>query len=155
MAEDRIRADQKYALHYESIKLGVQKASKIRVQEMKEDYPWVQELLEPLSQISVPCAASEVERIWEEKRILETLSKKIKSAAVRLPPAHIEEGAEGILKDLEGLGLIERLSDDRINIPDVYRVGYGIGRRGGVKYCMDQECTAPGASSRPGTAGGK
>ena len=133
VAEDRIRADQKYALHYESIKLGVQKASKIRVQEMKEDYPWVQELLRPLSQISVPCAASEVERIWEEKRILETLSKKIESAAVRLPPAHIEEGAEGILKDLEGLGLIERLSDDRINIPDVYRVGYGIGRRGGVK----------------------
>jgi hypothetical protein len=132
-AEDPKRQDQKYAIHYESIKRGVQKASTIRVRELKEDYPWIDELLSVLSGTSVPCTAHEIEQIWQEKKVLETLSQKIESATVRLPPAHIDGGVFGVLKDLEGLGLIDRLSDDRINIPDVYRVGFGIKRRGGVK----------------------
>ena len=40
--------DHKYVLHYESIKRGVQNASKIRVTELAEDYPWVSEFLKPL-----------------------------------------------------------------------------------------------------------
>lgn len=131
--KDRVRPDHEYALHYESIKAGVQQASKIRVREMQEDYPWVQVLLSPLSELSVPCPIEDVKRIWQAKNLLEKLSDKVASTDVRLPPAHLSEGSDGVLKDLESLGLIERLSGDRINIPDVYRVGYGIGRRGGVR----------------------
>jgi hypothetical protein len=29
--------------------------------------------------------------------------------------------------------LLERLRDQRIQMPDVYRIGFGFGRRGGVK----------------------
>ena len=35
--------------------------------------------------------------------------------------------------DLEALSIFQRLLDGRVNIPDVFRVGYGLGRRGGVK----------------------
>jgi len=132
-AEDRVRPDHIYTLHYESIKAGVQQASKIRVQEMQEDYPWVQVLLSSLSALSVPCPIKDVKYIWQTKNLLEKLSDEMTSGDVRLPPAHLSEGSDGVLEDLENLGLIERLSGDRINIPDVYRVGYGIGRRGGVK----------------------
>jgi hypothetical protein len=100
---------------------------------MQEDYPWVQKLLEPLSGISVPCNADEIKRLWSEHNVLDDLEQSIATATVRLPPAHIHTGPEGVLADLANLGLIERLSANRINIPDVYRVGYGIGRRGGVK----------------------
>uniref|UniRef100_A0A7C4RRR4 Uncharacterized protein n=1 Tax=Desulfatirhabdium butyrativorans TaxID=340467 RepID=A0A7C4RRR4_9BACT len=132
-ASDRVRQEHRYAIHYESIKAGVQQASRIRVQEMQEDYPWVQNLLSPLAALSVPCPIEDVKRIWQSRNILQELSSKIASSNVRLPPAHFSEGADGVLKDLANLGLIERLSGGRINIPDVYRVGYGIGRRGGVK----------------------
>lgn len=131
-ASEKEKSEQSFALHYESIKRGVQEASIIRVQEMQEDYPWVQKLLTPLSGISVPCHAGEIKRIWEMHQVLDDLKQSIASAMVRLPPAHIQTGSEGVLEDLESLGLIERISADRINIPDVYRVGYGIGRRGGV-----------------------
>ena len=40
-------------------------------------------------------------------------------------------GGAGLLADLEALGLIERLLDRRIQIPDVYWNGFG--RRDGVK----------------------
>lgn len=132
-AIEKEKSGQIYALHHENIKRGVQEASQIRVREMQEDYPWVQKLLEPLSSISVPCNAYEINRIWEENNVLNDLEKSIETATVRLPPAHIHNGFEGVLADLANIGLIERLSADRINIPDVYRVGYGIGRSGGVK----------------------
>jgi len=132
-AEDNPRTGQEYALHYESIKRGVQEASKIRVQELQEDYPWVQKLFEPLSGISVPCPFEEIKRIWERNKVLEELEKSIATAGVRLPPARIDNGPEGVLHDLIDLGLVELTSDRRVNLPDVYRVGYGIGRRGGVR----------------------
>jgi hypothetical protein len=132
-ASDKPRQDQPYALHYESIKRGVQEASKIRVREIEEDYPWASQLFEPIATISVPCKIEEIKQRWGQSGDLDKLAEKIKSASVRLPPANLELGADGVLQDLASLGLIERLSEDRVNIPDVYRVGYGIGRRGGVK----------------------
>jgi hypothetical protein len=132
-ASDRVRDGQEFPLHYESIKAGVQKASQIRVREIQEDYPWVKEFFTPLTALSVPCSADEVKQIWQSGLVLTKLSRKIETAVVKLPPAHVNEGLDGVLVDLENLGLIERLSGGRINIPDVYRVGYGIGRRGGVK----------------------
>jgi hypothetical protein len=137
-ALDDPRPDQEYALHYESIKKGVQEASKIRVQEIEEDYPWVRRLLGSLTGISVPCSFDEIKEIWVQSRVLEELKDLIGAAAVRLPPSRIEKGPDGVLEDLIALGIVERIGDGRINLPDVYRVGYGIGRRGGVKPVFRQ-----------------
>lgn len=52
---------------------------------------------------------------------------------MKLPPRHVEQGPDGVRTDLESLGVFMRLHDGRVNIPDVFRVGYGLGRRGGVR----------------------
>ncbi len=132
-ASDTPRQDYKYALYYESIKKGVQEASRIRVREMQEDYPWVEILMKPLSGLTVPCLFEEIARRWEENEILARLKNDIANKAVKLPPVHLGEGADGVRKDLETLGVFERMRDNRVNMPDVYRVGFGLGRRGGVK----------------------
>lgn len=132
-AQDDPRTNQEFALHYESIKRGVQEASKIRVRELEEDYPWIRPLFEPLVGITVPCHFDEIARVWQQYRVVRDLERKIQDQAVRLPPSHIAEGEDGVLLDLIDLGLVERLKDSRLNMPDVYRVGYGMGRRGGVR----------------------
>lgn len=132
-ASDSSKPDYDYALHYEGIKRGVQEASQIRVREMLEDYPWVETLMKPLSGLNVPCSFGEIANRWKRDETLRQLRQKIKRAGVRLPPAHIDSGEFGVRQDLEELGVFERMSDKRVNLPDVYRVGYGIGRRGGVK----------------------
>ena len=38
-----------HALHFDSIKRGVRAASEVRVTELREDYPWVHLVLEPLA----------------------------------------------------------------------------------------------------------
>lgn len=59
-------AQHEYALHYESIKRGIQKASEIRVEEMAEDYPWVREALSQLKGLNVPCDFDLVRQTWSE-----------------------------------------------------------------------------------------
>ncbi len=122
-----------YALHFDSIKLGVQAASKIRVEEFQEDYPWVHRVLMALDGMVVPCYFEEIEQRWEERGVLSRLTGDTAQDAVKSAPRQIEHGAQGVRDDLEALSIFQRLLDGRVNIPDVFRVGYGLGRRGGVK----------------------
>ena len=122
--------DHPYALHYESIKRGVQTASEIRVNELAEDYPWIRPMLRPLSGLTVPIAFKDILEKWKEASPhgpQHAITKNV------LPPEHIEQGWEGVREDLLRLGVFEIRKDGRIDMPDLYRVGFGLGRRGGVK----------------------
>lgn len=130
-AEDSLEKYPEYVLplHYESIKRGVQKASQIRVSEMAEDYPWVKSVMDPLRGITVPCQFEIIEERWQSE-----LSHELPQLNEEtLPPQHVERGWSGVRNDLERLGIFERMKDGRVNLPDLYRVGFGLGRRGGVK----------------------
>ena len=116
------------ALHYESIKRGIQKASEIRVQEMAEDYPWVPTILSTLKGMNVPATVEMVQTHWNA-----AFPKGPKDLASGLPAQHAEGGWDGLRQDLERLGLMETKKDGRIDMPDLYRVGFGLGRKGGVK----------------------
>ena len=122
-----------YALHYDSIKRGVQTASENRVKELSEDYPWVDGLLRDLQGMTVPCDFADIAMRWKNERSLTRLRENIEQKAVRLPPSRIEEGEHGVREDLQQLSVFQRMYDGRVNVPDVFRVGYGLGRRGGVR----------------------
>ena len=121
--------DHERALHYESIKRGIREASEIRVDEISEDYPWVKDVLSCLEGLTVPCEYDAVIKRWEEK----FPDGPDSIATNRLPPQHARRGWDGLREDLSRLGLIEVKSDGRIDMPDLYRVGFGLGRKGGVK----------------------
>ena len=123
-------SEHKWPLHYESIKRGVQKASEIRVDELAEDYPWIKTLMKPLSGMTVPCEREVLADRWR-RSLGDEPSKEL--FGDRLPPEHWEIGWPGILDDLIELGIFENMKDGRINMPDLYRVGFGLGRRGGVR----------------------
>ena len=125
--------DHEYALHHDSVKRGVQAASRIRVRELQEDYPWVHEVMSALAGMVVPLEFEEIARRWRSTGVLDELGRQVEQNEVKLPPGRLDAGAEGVRLDLESLGVLQRLLDDRVNIRDVYRVGYGLGRRGGVK----------------------
>ena len=118
-----------HALHYESIKRGIQKASEIRVQEMAEDYPWVPSVLSALKGTNVPSEYPAVRLLWEQT--FPDGPATVMSGY--LPAQHAERGWDGLRDDLQRLGLIEMKKDGRLDMPDLYRVGFGLGRKGGVK----------------------
>lgn len=124
------------SIDYRGIQRGVQQASEIRVTEITEDYPWVKWVMDPLyGNLTVPCTIREVDAIWKREGTLEALNEQLKrrGKTMKLPPQHIDQKTLGILTDLEGLGMLTRIDGKRIQMPDVYRVAFGFGRRGGVK----------------------
>lgn len=130
-ATDDLTEEQQYPLNYQALKKGVQKASQMQVCTLNENYRWIEVLLKG-KDISFPCGFSEIERLWSynDKERLDTI---INEADTIPPPGYSEHGFEGIKQDLIALGIFQQMHDGRINMPDVYRLGYGFGRKGGVK----------------------
>lgn len=122
------------ALHYEAIQQGVTAASQIRVSEIKEDYPWVEPLLEAARGLTVPCKPEELTHRWTAEHL-----KKVQQATDKLPPRRFNTdpyrsgSPEALIDDLVELAVLYRATDARLNMPDIFRVGFGIKRKGGVK----------------------
>jgi hypothetical protein len=115
---------QQCALHWKGIQEGVRSASQYRVKEVGEDLPWAHAAMTMLGDLTVPCPAAKLRAAWR--------------AGELLPPLAQEEGRpatdsdyDDTLKQLATVGILEQLPERRINIPDVYRVGFGLRRRGG------------------------
>lgn len=135
-AAEEAEDEDELPIGYRGIQRGVQEASSIRVTEITEDYPWVKLIMQPLSgRLTVPCLFKEIETIWRQEKTLDKLEASIRrqGKAAKLPPQHLDDGMSGVTIDLENLGMMNRLEDRRIQMPDVYRVAFGLGRRGGVK----------------------
>jgi hypothetical protein len=115
------------ALHYESIKRGIQKASQIRVLQVQEDDDWVRPVMSPLKGMNVPCEYLKIEQLWQE----EFPDGPSSVPATYLPPQHADSWG-GVKKDLDRLGIFVTRKDGRIDMPDLYRVGFSLGRKGGV-----------------------
>lgn len=122
--------EHRYALHYESIKRGIQEASKIRVDEVAEDYPWVKSVLEALEGLNVPIEFSEIKARWQEKFTGGVASIDNQQ---QLPAQHEKQSWEGVQEDLQRLGMLETKKDNRVDMPDLYRVGFKLGRKGGIR----------------------
>ncbi len=129
-------ADYPYPLHYEAIKKGVAEASQQRVHELsREDYPWVEPLLNRLRGITVPLAKEELVHYWPSSVLEEVMNK----SEDKLPPRRYSSAypenrsIDLLIDDLEELGVLYRTEDERINIPDIFRVGFEIRRKGGVR----------------------
>lgn len=118
----------RYALHPESIRRGVRKASVIRSAELQDDYHRLESVLGAFQGLTVPFGRDDVRAKWREAHVLERLSA---ADQVNASPPRFAQGEEGLLFDLEELGIFQRMKDGRrINIPDVYRVAFGLGRIG-------------------------
>lgn len=129
-----------YALHHEGIRRGVQKASETRVIEVSEDMPWVRLAIDPLAGHQVPIEQAKVETLWEESRLVDALRKESEryvphndedDRKVRTGPRHPEDPGL-LIEELIALGVMRRRRDGRIDLPDVYRIAFGVGRKGGV-----------------------
>lgn len=133
----------KEALHYEAIKRGVQEASRVRLKELEEDYKWIQTALNALNNMTVPCTPQEAKERWNQKDVMDSIVRPVKASEdhdkIYLPPHAIseagsnEEREDGLIQTLIEIGVMNKLKDGRLNIPDLFRVAAGIGRKGGVR----------------------
>ncbi len=109
-----------FALHWIGLQEGVRHASTIRAEEIQEDLPWAHKAMQLLEDLTVPCASSKVHAAWQKGNLF------TQQGLLGLPG-----NREGAMEELRQMGIFKVLADDRINIPDVYRLGFGLRRKGG------------------------
>jgi hypothetical protein len=119
------------ALDHQAIREGVIRASQVRREEIQEDQPWVAEALTPLEKLLVPTLEKTVLDAWKKARLIEKLQQSSSDDRPNVP-RYIEDGMVGIMRELQEIGVLGRSPDGRVQMPDVYRIAFGIGRRGGV-----------------------
>jgi hypothetical protein len=127
-------AGYEYALHYDGIRRGVQAASSTRVAEIAEDLPWVRATMRPLVGRQVPIDREAVLEAWQAENLTATLrrySEEKDDSAVRTGPRNAEDYNE-IIDELTEIGIITQRANGKLDLPDVYRIGFDLGRKGGV-----------------------
>lgn len=124
----------KQAIDHHGIKEGVQKASQVRFDQLAEDHLWIKSVLGSLSGMEVPCTEQAIILRWKTGNILRNIKKDV-DAGKYLGPLELHGGAAevALLEALTRLGVTEKRSSGKINIPDIFRVAASLKRRGGVK----------------------
>jgi hypothetical protein len=132
-AEYRGQSDGLFAISPAGLRSGIQSASEVRVAQLREEYSWIDAVLEPLADQQVPCRAEQLYERWNDAG---TVGRIAGSDGKYLEPIEFSEGNSErpvmILRALLRIGIAERRSDGRINIPDIYRVAAKMLRKGGI-----------------------
>lgn len=133
--------DEKPCVIYpEAIKDGVRKASSDRVEELKTEYLWIDPALNCIrvQKETVPIDRATLESIWlaNDAAVLNEIEAMRSEALI---PWRSEAGdaakIESLRTTLDQIGVTKsRMKGDceRIEIPDIYRLAYKIGRKGGI-----------------------
>ena len=134
-AMDRPSGPPETAVDAKAIHVGVQLASHDRMNELREDYPWVEPLLRVIKE--VPLVEEELAAVWESANTF-TKVEGVATQADRpiwMPLMSSLDNAPlstQLVAALSLIGVAERRPNGKIDVPDIFRVFAGIRRRGGV-----------------------
>jgi hypothetical protein len=105
-------------LHPTELQAALEKTSQYRATELQEEHPVVQRLKRLRGMVLLAQRSSVVQALQES------------------PVGGVDDGygadGDAVFEDLERLGVLKVRSDGRVDVPDIYRFGFGIKRKGGV-----------------------
>jgi len=124
------------------IESGARIASKSRVEELSEDYRWMNTVLQAMDSLVVPLTEQDLVDRWKIRKTLVAL-KAVADNESRdrrfIPPGDVLDAASEtdaypkLIEQLIRLKIFFRLSDGRINMPDLFRLQVNVKRKGGMK----------------------
>jgi hypothetical protein len=130
-------------LTIDGIKEGLRAASRVRVEQLKEEYKWIELALIPLAGLRVPCSEQEIVDRWVETKTAAAIERDAADKGYLAPsemPRLTQSGGgtrgfvpeRGLLATLLKIGVLERRLDVRVNMPDIFRIGAALIGRGRV-----------------------
>ncbi|WP_437562827.1 hypothetical protein [Sorangium sp. So ce542] len=117
------------------IQHGLRAASKTRVDQLHQEFPWIKGVLAPLAGLLLPQEEEQVFAVW---RRAGTLRAAIDDAAKEgyLPPVDPRRSQEvherALYTEMERIGVMLRRKDGRIDMPDLFRVAAKLLKKGGT-----------------------
>jgi len=135
-AADYAKPELSTPIDHHALRAGVQAASDVRLDQLREDYAWIGEVFAALAQLEVPCLPKRFTDTWKKRSTAKNIHE-LSQAQHALGPLEIENDPtnpeEALLLALTNIGVLDRRPDGKINIPDIFRVAAHMKRRGGVR----------------------
>jgi hypothetical protein len=127
------------------IQQSVRVASEARIKELSEDYFWVRTALSAFNERPTPVSVKEIYGVWnggglsdgvERRTVPQVIREECQAKTIFVPwdESALNSTPSQKLRDtLVDLGVLTlRDEDTRLDMPDIYRLGYQIRKRGGV-----------------------
>ena len=133
-AAEHLPSPLRQAVDHLGINEGVRQASSARLTELREDYPWIDLVLEPLKRQFVPIPKGDLFQLWEKARVRELILKQT-SGQGSLAPIGVfidADSQDALLQTMTSIAVMEQRANGKINVPDIFRVEAEILRKGGV-----------------------
>lgn len=117
----------------DGIRHGLRAASRTRVDQLHQEFPWIKGVLAPLAGLLLPAEEKEVYRTWRQAKTIPTLTMDAKKNVYLLPFAEEDKAAERDLYEaLRRIGVMFQRRDGRIDMPDLFRVAAKLLKKGGT-----------------------
>jgi hypothetical protein len=117
------------------IQHGLRAASKTQVDQLHQEFPWIKGVLAPLSGLLLPQKEQQVFAAWRRARTLQLAITDARKEGY-LPPVHPDQGdapqERELYTALERIGVMLRRKDDRLDMPDLFRVAAKLLKKGGT-----------------------
>lgn len=131
-----------YILHHESIREGVRVASANRVQELDNEYVWVRSAIQAIKAAgrTVPMDGAALQALWRAGKpsVISQIENRQSESNALIPwdeTTGLDEKIVALRDTMESIGVLQirqRSGIDRVDLPDIYRLAYKIGRAGGI-----------------------
>lgn len=112
---------------------GLRAASKTRVDQLHQDFTWIKGVLAPLAGLLMPQEEDKVFACWKAAGTLSKLGEDAKTNKYLLPFPPKKGATElDLYLALERIGVMHRRKDNRIDMPDLFRVAAKLLKKGGT-----------------------
>lgn len=117
----------------EGIRHGLREASRTRVDQLHQEFPWIKGVLAPLAGLLLPAEDKDVYRTWRQAKTIPTLKTDAAKNAYLLPFSDGDKASEvDLFEALRKIGVMFQRKDNRIDMPDLFRVAAKLLKKGGT-----------------------
>ena len=116
----------------EGMRHGLRAASKTRVDELHQDFPWIKGVLAPLAGLLLPQAEAEVYQVWGRAETVARLLADAENNYLPPFPDAQQQGERELFVALERIGVMFRRNDGRLDMPDLFRVAAKLLKKGSI-----------------------
>jgi len=116
----------------EGIRHGLRAASKTRVDQLHQEFPWIKGVLAPLAGLLLPQGEAEVYQVWRRAETVERLIADAENNYLPPFPDAQRHGERALFLALERIGVMLRRSDGRLDMPDLFRVAAKLLKKGSI-----------------------
>jgi hypothetical protein len=117
----------------DGIRHGLRAASRTRVDQLHHEFPWIKGVLAPMAGLLLPQHEDKVFEVWDKAGTIDRLRREAEQGQYLPPFPNDGRGSPcELFEALERIGVMFRRADDRLDMPDLFRVAARLLKKGAV-----------------------